>query len=239
MHRLPSPFTVIKQAFSDWWDELVNVAGVNLVWVVCWLTIVLGPPATFGLYHVANRLTYGESVGPVGLLEAARRYFVKSWLWMLLNLAIVVVIAGALAFYARSSNPLLGLLQPVVLIFLAAWLIVQFYAIPYIMEMEPEHQTLRLALRNAGLTVLSAPGYTIFIAVVGFVIVALSVLLMVPLFVGGPWVFALLGSRALSEWLKTYHAIKRGDAPPDNAPRGGDPHGGPEDGDSESGEPAA
>lgn len=44
------------------------------------------------------------------------------------------------------------------------WLVVRFYALPYLMEQE--HKSLRLALRNGFSTLLAAPGYTTLLIVV-------------------------------------------------------------------------
>lgn len=104
MDQIPVSLRVVAQAFSDWWDDWVNMVVINLVWALCWLTIVLGPPATFGLYHVTNGLVEGQAVELRGMLEGIRRYFLHSWTWMLLNLVAAVVVWLNIGFYLQIGR---------------------------------------------------------------------------------------------------------------------------------------
>ena len=207
MEQWPVPLQVIVQALSDWWDDWVQMVLINLVWILCWLTVMLGPPATFGIYYVANRLVHGESLGLSGLLEGGRRYFLRAWLWMLLNLVVTAVVGVNVWFYARFDAVWAGLLQMFFLLLGLAWLVVQFYALPYLMEQE--EKSLRLALRNGLFTALAAPGYTLMVAGLAALVGALSVGTVAPLFLGGPCLIAVLGNRAVLERLETYHVRER------------------------------
>jgi uncharacterized membrane protein YesL len=207
VRKAPVPLQVIGQALRDWWDDWVNMVVVNLAWVLCWLTVLLGPPATLGLYYVTNRLAHGRSLGLGGLLEGGRRYFLKSWLWSLLNLGAAVIVWANLGFYAQIDAAWAGLLQGFFLTLGLVWLVVQFYALPYLMEQEQKH--LRLALRNGLFTMLAAPGYTVVVAGLAALIGALSIALILPLFLGGPCLIAVLGNRAVLERLETYRVRER------------------------------
>ena len=207
INRLPVPLQVAAQALSDWWDDWINMALINLVWLLCWVTIVLGPPATFGLYYVTNQLAHGQSLGLRGLLEGARRYLRKSWLWMLLNLLVAAVVGANVWFYAQFDADWAAIVRPFPLFLGLVWLIVQFYALPYLMEQEKE--SLRLALRNGLFTLLAAPGYTVVVAGLAALIVVLSVWLIAPLLFGSPCLIAALGNRAVRERLETYRVRER------------------------------
>ncbi len=205
--RLPVPLQVIAQALSDWWDDWVNMALINLVWLLCWATIVLGPPATFGLYYVTNQLAHGRSLGLRGLLEGGRRYLRKSWLWMLLNLLVAMVSAVNIWFYGQLDADWAGIVRAFPLLLSLVWLVVQFYALPYLMEQKEE--SLRLALRNGLFTLLAAPGYTVVVAGLAALIAILSVWLVAPVFLGVPCLIAALGNRAVRERLETYRVRER------------------------------
>ncbi len=207
MEQWPVPLRVIGRALSDWWDDWVQMVLIDLVWVLCWLTVVLGPPATFGLYHVANRLVHGESLGLSGLLAGGRRYFLRAWLWILLNLVVTAVVGVNVWFYARFDAIWAGLLQAFFLLLGLAWLVVQFYALPYLMEQGKK--SLRLALRNGLFTALAAPGYTLVVVGLAALVGALSVGTVAPLFLGGPCLIAVLGNRAVRERLETYRVRER------------------------------
>ena len=205
--RLPVPLQVVAQALSDWWDEWFNMALISLAWLLCWVTIVLGPPATFGIYYVTNQLTHGRSLGLRGLLEGGRRYFLKSWLWMLLNLLVLAVVVSNIWFYGQFDADWAVIVRMFLSFLGLVWLIVQFYALPYLMEQE--EKSLRLALRNGLFTFLASPGYTAVVAGLAALVVALSVVLVAPLFLGAPCLIAVLGNRAVRERLETYRVRER------------------------------
>jgi uncharacterized membrane protein YesL len=203
----PVPLQVIGQAFRDWWDDWVNMVVLNLLWWLAWLTIVLGPPATFGLYYVTNNLAHGQSLGPRGLLEGGRLYFLQSWVWLLLNLIVVLVIGANYFFYASLTPAWANFLQAAFLLLGLAWLVVQFYALPYFMEQEEKH--VALALRNGLFTALAAPGYTFVVVGAAMLVAGLSAGTVALLFLGGPCLIAALGYRAVLERLETYRVRER------------------------------
>jgi uncharacterized membrane protein YesL len=205
--KWPVPLQVIGQALRDWWDDWVNMVVIGLIWLLSWVTIVFGPPATFGVYYVTNRLAHGRSLGLRGLLEGGRRYFLKSWQWMLLNLMVAAVLAVNIWFYGQLDAGWAGTVRAFPLFLSLAWLVVQFYALPYLMEQE--EKSLRLALRNGLFTFLAAPFYTAVVAGLAALIAVLSVWLVVPALLGSLCLIAALGNRAVRERLETYRVQER------------------------------
>lgn len=202
MNGAPASLRVVGRAFVTWWDDWIGLVFVNLLWAGMCLTVVLAPPATFGLYAVTHELRQGRSRGVAGLLEGTRRYFLPSWGWALLNAAALLVLFVSYVFYSQIGAAWSAALSGITLVVAAMWLIVQFYALPFYMEQE--QQKLTLALRNALFTALAAPGYTLVLTLVVVVLVVASILLVGPLFLGGPCLLALLGHCAVNERLITY-----------------------------------
>ncbi|UCG25674.1 MAG: DUF624 domain-containing protein [Chloroflexota bacterium] len=202
VESLPTPLQVIALALIDWWDDWINMLIINLLWWLCWLTIILGPPATFGLYYVTNQLAYGKSVGVKGFISGTRQSFLKSWQWMLVNLAVAVIITVNIFFYQEQSANWAQILRILFIILAVFWIVIQSYTVPYLMEQEDK--SIRIAYRNALFTILAAPGFTLVITVVAGVIVVLSVRLIAPLFLGIPCLLACIGNRAIAERIETY-----------------------------------
>jgi uncharacterized membrane protein YesL len=98
-------------------------------------------------------------------------------------------------------------LQVAFLLLGAAWLIVQFYTLPYLMEQQ--EQRIGVALRNGLFTALAAPGYTLVVAGAAALVAALSIGTVALLFLGGPCLVAALGNRAIVERLETYRVRER------------------------------
>lgn len=202
MQQNPASLQVIARALGDWWSDWVNQFVVNLAWALSWLTIVLGPPATLGLYYMANRLAHGESLGLSGLTEGGRRYFWVSYVWLLVNLVAVVIVGINYFFYTSFTSYWADVLKAFFLLVGLFWLVVQFYALPFLMEQEKMH--LGLALRNGLFTALAAPGYTLVITGVAMILSIISVVTVAPLFLGAPCLIAVLGNHAAIERLEAF-----------------------------------
>jgi uncharacterized membrane protein YesL len=121
---------------------------------------------------------------------------------MLLNLLVAAVSAVNVWFYGQFDEDWARIVQGFPLFLGLVWLVVQFYALPYLMEQKEE--SLKLALRNGLLTLLAAPGYTVVVAGLAALITLLSVWLVAPVFLGAPCLIAILGNRAVRERLETY-----------------------------------
>jgi uncharacterized membrane protein YesL len=207
METWPPHFRVVGQAVLDWWDDWVQMAVIGSVWVLCWLTIVLGPPATLGLAYVGHRLAYGESLGSSGLLTGGRRYFLAAWRWMGLDVLVILLVIVNVGFYGQFDTLGSHLVQWAFILAGVLWGVVQFYALPYLMEQEDK--SWRIALRNGLFTALAAPGYTLVVAGAAALVATVSIILIVPLFLGAPALVAVLGGRAVRERLATYQVRER------------------------------
>ena len=197
---------VLLRALSDWWRDWVNMAVINLGWMVCWLTLLLGPPATFVAYRVANDFVHGRSLYPRELPGLVRRYFLRSWGWFLINLAVAAAALINLQFYASLDSTLGSVLQGATLTVAGGWLLVQFYALPYLMEQD--RPLLSRALRNALLTTLASPLYTLLLAAACGLLLALCVRLPFLLLFGVPMLIAVTGSHAVLERLEAFGKSK-------------------------------
>jgi uncharacterized membrane protein YesL len=199
---------VFLRALGDWWRDWVNMAVLNLAWMLCWLTVVLGPPATFAAYRVANDFAHGRTLYPRELPGMLRRYFAASWLWFLLQLAVAAGVLLNLRFYGGLDSALGRVLEGATLVLAAAWLLVQIYVLPYLMEQE--EPTLGRALRNSALTALASPLYTLLLGIISAVLLAVCVRLPFLLLFGVPMLIAVTGSHAVLDRLRKYGKLEPG-----------------------------
>jgi hypothetical protein len=202
MRNLPPPFNVLVQALSDWWESLFTLAVAGLIWTLCWLTVVLGPPATAGLYYLTYHMARGQNLGVGGMVEGARLYLLKSWLWGLLNLAALFVMSVSFLFYGQVTAMWGAVLQGFVMVIALIWLGTQLYALPYLMEQDDKR--LVLALRNGLYTALASPLYTLILVILSLIFLVLSALVVFPLIAGGPGFLAAIGTRAVLERIETF-----------------------------------
>ena len=205
LKTLKLPFKVMGAALKDWWRDWVNMAALNLAFVLCWATVVLGPPATFALYDIVHTYVYGRSFEVRETPAMLRRYFVKSWLWMFTHAFVVGGVWLNLQFYTVQDAAGAGwvtALRALSLLTGVVWLAVQFYALPYMLEQD--RPSLRQAYRNALLTVLASPLYTLLMLGFVLLLVLVSARFVVLLFLGVPPLIAVLGVHAVAERLRNY-----------------------------------
>jgi uncharacterized membrane protein YesL len=205
MQQIAAALRIIPQALGNWWYGWTNLAAINVVWIVCCITIVLAPPATFGLFHAASEAAHQRNVGMADFVHGLRLYFRQSWLWGILNAIAVLLVWTNIRFYGQFREAWAGVLLLVTLALAFVWLAVQFYALPYLMEQKEKR--LRTALRNGLFTALASPLYTIVLLAVAGVIVSLSIQLPILLLLGGPPLLAILASQAVLERLATFGKI--------------------------------
>jgi hypothetical protein len=209
--RFPASWQVIGRACIDWWDSWFDLLGVVVVWLLAQLTIVFGPPATFGLYHVVYHLVNGESLGIRGLIDGGRKYFGVAWLWNIINLAMLITLYFNVTFYSQFTTDWRYFLQFLFIILIFIWLSGQFYALPFFHE-QVEARIL-ISLRSGVLMALAAPFFTFLLMVVAAVLVVLCGILVLPIFLGIPAIVPILGARAVQNRLVAFGIRERDKTP--------------------------
>jgi MFS family permease len=205
--RVPVWSQVIFDAFRDWYDDWVNLFLINILFLLCWVTIILGPPALFGLYYITDDLTYGKSQDPQEMIRGMRKYFLKSWQWFSINLVIAAIIIVNFFFYRTVRTDWALLVLTLFMLLGVLWLVVQFYALPYMMEQE--EKSLKTAYRNGLFTILGAPGYTFVVVGFAALLAGLSIATILPIALAVPVLIASIGSRSVRERLETLGVRER------------------------------
>lgn len=186
------PGRIIRDALRDWWDDWITMIAISVLWLLSWVTVIGGPPATLGIYYVTRSLAYGEALGVGGFVRGARRHAGVAWRWMLANVGAILVVVANVRFYAGIGAAWAGLLQGFFLMVGLVWVVVQFFALPFLIEQQ--QKSVRTAWRNSLLAALADPGSTLSVLLVAGLVGALSLTLF-PVFLGSPGLIAALGSR--------------------------------------------
>jgi uncharacterized membrane protein YesL len=192
------PLQLVVIDLSDW---LFPWVIINLLWVVCSLTVVLLPPATAALFSLAERSYRNEAPTPRRFWAEVRRSLVQSWLWALVNGAIFV----ALFLLARAVYP--AEIPLAVIGVLAAMLVLmQFFLWPY-MALQ-EKPSLTQALRNSVFTTFAGLPYLIgYVALTLFILVT-SIIVIAPMLLITPVVLALMTTYGLIAWLEQHNLLQ-------------------------------
>jgi len=201
------PLEVIRTAIVSWWDNWSTWVLLGLLWLLSWITIVLGPPATFGIYHFANEATEAEAPNIRVFFEGIKRYFLVSWSWFLLTCLLLYIVIVNINFYTGFGKSWAGFLQGFFIIIGLLWIGIQSFTIPFLMLQE--NKSILKALRNSVVVALTTPAYTLVIWLVYAVSVVLSVILLIPLFLGVQGLVAMIGCQAIHERVDTFEKQKR------------------------------
>nr|HPL81783.1 hypothetical protein [Anaerolineaceae bacterium] len=99
-------FKVIGTAVKLWADDWANQAVVGLVALLCSMTVVLLPAATFGVFHQARDLARGNRSGLMGFWAGFKGYFKQNLLWGIVNLLVYAFLIFVISFYFLSMTSL-------------------------------------------------------------------------------------------------------------------------------------
>ncbi len=201
-----SPFIVLWKSVVGWWDNLIVLTLISIAWLACWFTIILGPPATFGLFAAIHELVEENTTTFRTAFDGARRYFLISWGWALINLLVVALLSTNWLFYGGIQTTVGLAIQFMTLALAFFWFGTQFYGLPFFFIQEKK--SLFLALRNGAYTGLSSPLRTLVIWFVILVLLAVGIPLVLPMFLGFPALTALMGGIGVRERLITYGLLQ-------------------------------
>lgn len=206
--RLPAFLRVFGRSVVDWYDAWLDMTMMGIVWLIAQATIVLGPAATFGVYYVMNLMVRtGENPGLKGMISGARLFFLKSLAWGALNWLVWIIVAVNVIFYT-SVESWFGLVARYVIFAIGFfWLVTQFYAVPFFMAQEKEQ--IFLSLKNGFFMAMATLFYTLGLSIIVVIIVAASVILIIPAFLGVPMLVAMLGTRALYDRFEAFGMRKK------------------------------
>ena len=187
---------VVRNALSDLWDHLFLV-----------VLVISGPPATVALFYVAGRFVHREDhlLEFRDYLRAVGHYFWLGWSWGLVNMAVLAVILVDLHFASKLVPP--SLVFPAQLFFniaLAAWLVIQLYALALLFQQE--ELSLLLAWRSGAVMLFQNPIFSLLLAAAAALVWWLSLLLVVVNLLAGPMFVALVGSHAVADRLALFRA---------------------------------
>lgn len=205
--KIPAVLSVIGRSAVDWWDAWLDCVLITLVWLVAQISIVLGPPATFGVHYVINNMLSGENLGVRGVISGMRMYFGKSWVWGAINLLSLLVIYINFMFYQQWNEPAAAFLRPVVVLIAILWFTTQFYALPFFMELKEPN--VFAAYRNGFFMMMASPIYSFVLIFVVVILLVVSIGFILPFFLGLPMFGAILSARAVQDRLVAFGLRKK------------------------------
>ena len=193
----------IGLAFHDVWKELWTIMVIHLLFLFGNLLIVLGPPVTVALFFYCNRIAHDEVANERDFLDAIRNYWRPAWRWGFINLLIVGLLVGD--YYLTGKlvrNPdTVSWFQGLYITLLAAWLLVQIFALPFLFEQEEPRVS--QALRNSVIFIRNNFIFVLVLALLLAISLTLGTLAFMLTFVFGGAFIAFASNHAVLEHLES------------------------------------
>lgn len=197
----PWRFRPILLAMVDMRDWLFRYSAINLLWFVLSLTIILLPPATIGLYHVAWHTYYNREPSLKLYIAGMKRYFWQSYIWAFFMLITLSMGFSALLYYTTHEIFIGIVFSVVVTVLLLGGL---FHYLPYLVLEKHAFKALKLSV----FTALADPFTILIYALLMFIFGIPSIIVVAPLMFILPIILALIGMYNLLNWLYNYDRME-------------------------------
>lgn len=205
-NKLPISIQVVINGVLLWWDNWLMMVLLNWILALSWLTIILGPPITFGVYYFGALSLRETQPGIREFYEGIKIYFGKSWLWMGANILIMLILYANYIYYSQLDSFASGVMVYISVSLVIFWIMVQIYALPYMMLQDKK--SLILAWRNALFTILAFPFYSLLIFVVCILISVISFGFLFPMLGGMLLIVVMICVSAVHERVERLKIIR-------------------------------
>jgi hypothetical protein len=197
-----SVFQIIYLALRDIWDDLWTALVINLVWTVCVILIIPGPPATMALFNYGNRLAHGEIADLNDFFTGFNRYWRPAWRWGIINLSLVLIFVGDIFLIGKLSfaSSTIRMMQGFYITAIIFCFLVQLYMIPFLIEQEKP--IVRMAYRNSFVMIGKNIPFSVLLGIVIILILILGTFLCMITFAIGGLLLADIGNRAVNNRLQ-------------------------------------
>lgn len=184
---------LVWRGIRDLFEQFLSLTWFSLLWWLCVLTVVLGPPATVALYAMADPRRQVSTPEFRDAVDVARSAFRRSWGIVLVTIPLMAILAWNLYFFG-GTTALLAAMTPLWLIMLVfLWILMLYaYSVAATMESGP-----RNAFRGAMFVLVSRPFLSIALSVFIIVLSIGMTITVLPMVLFGPALIASIVNRVV------------------------------------------
>ncbi|MBK8935856.1 MAG: hypothetical protein IPM76_26775 [Chloroflexi bacterium] len=190
---------VLFQATRRWWYEWTAVLPLALVWFVCQLLVLPGPPATAVLYALMRQSSDNQWWNGRDACQAAKTLFWPAWQWALVNGLVVGLALFNLLVYWDVPGAWWMVLRFIWLLVLTIWLGLNLVYWPF--WLAQTDKSLRNTYANCGRFLLLNPLSGLGLTAVSALALFVSSLTILPFVLGSMAYVALVGVTAVQHSL--------------------------------------
>ena len=190
---------VLFQATRRWWYEWTAVLPLALVWFVCQLLVLPGPPATAVLYALMRQSSDNQWWNGRDAWQATKTMFWPAWQWALVNGLVVGLALFNLLVYWDVPGAWWMVLRFIWLLVLTIWLGLNLVYWPF--WLAQTDKSLRNTYANCGRFLLLNPLGGLGLTAVSALALFVSSLTILPFVLGSMAWVALVGITAVQHSL--------------------------------------
>ena len=190
---------VLFQATRRWWYEWTAVLPLALVWFVCQLLVLPGPPATAVLYALMRQSSDNQWWNGRDAWQATKTMFWPAWQWALVNGLVVGLALFNLLVYWDVPGAWWMVLRFIWLLVLTIWLGLNLVYWPF--WLAQTDKSLRNTYANCGRFLLLNPLSGLGLTAVSALALFVSSLTILPFVLGSMAWVALVGVTAVQHSL--------------------------------------
>jgi uncharacterized membrane protein YesL len=191
---------IIKNSAVDIWDEMLYLMIFNIIWLIGLVLVIPWPLVTFGLFFTVYDIGESKGISLGKFWNYARRNWKQAYLWGGINLAVLVIAWSNLIFYARQEAQWAAFLEILIIGVCLLWIIWQLVALSFFPRLE--QPGLKLALRNAGISIGRYPLLTLLLIIFVILILALASFFPVVMLLGAISMIAVVTNRIVEVVVK-------------------------------------
>lgn len=186
-------FKLVWRGVRDLFEQFLNLTWFSLLWWLCVILIVPGPPATVALYAMADPRRQVSTPEFRDAVDVFRNAIGRSWGIFLFTVPLMAILTWNLYFFGGTSE-LLAAMSPLWLIMLVLIWVLMLYAYSVAATME---SGTRNAFRGAMFVLVSRPFMSIALSLFSVVLVVVMTITVLPMVLVGPALIASIVNRVV------------------------------------------
>jgi uncharacterized membrane protein YesL len=179
------------RGLRDAYDQFVLVMVVSVLWWLCAVLIVPGPPATVALFRMMDPRNQIEMPEIRDFFRTMRESFKTAWGVAAFTLPVILVLSWNMLFF-RDSDSFFAMMVPLWFVMIVITWLLMIYALATVAAME---SYVRNAFRGAVYLLVMWPFTSLFLFLLLSLISTLFTVLVLPLILFGPGVAAAVINR--------------------------------------------
>lgn len=179
------------RGLRDAYDQFVQVMVVSILWWICAILIVPGPPATVALFRMMDPRNQVAMMEVRDFFRIMKEWFATSWAIAGFTVPVILVLFWNSMFF-RGSDSFFSVMIPLWAVMIVITIMLMLYAFATVAAMESR---VRNAFRGATYLMVMRPFASGLLFVLLVLLSSLFVVLVLPLFLFGPGVAAAIINR--------------------------------------------